>query len=292
MNLQTTLNKMNHRVQGVEGGSAGVDRIRSDIQGMFNDIRDCNVEIESLQGNFAQNETIFKQSKNYTAEIQKKIRETSEANELLKMSNSRLHWQTVEATDLETEIQKIADERDHLERTIRNVTAEPFLRKEGQSMQARMAELELKVKEKSRIAQTLKDEEGKKAETANKSRAELQRLTGERDYLAGEHKKASEDFKAKHGRTAGSGPTGIDAMNGLNNMDSKRYEQMMTDLAMGGNDNSAAPAWANLPFLDRMPATANVGDPKAVLQDEIKVLQLEKSGFAQELEKAQNLLKL
>jgi hypothetical protein len=60
-----------------------------------------------------------------------KIRETSEANELLKMSNSRLHWQTVEATDLEAEIQKIADERDHLERTIRNVTAEPFMRKEG-----------------------------------------------------------------------------------------------------------------------------------------------------------------
>ena len=47
------------------------------------------------------------------------------------MQNSRLHWQTVEGTDLEAEIQKIADERDHLERTIRNVTAEPFMRKEG-----------------------------------------------------------------------------------------------------------------------------------------------------------------
>jgi hypothetical protein len=53
---------------------------------------------------------------------------------------------------LEAEIQKIAEERDHLERTIRNVTAEPFMRKEGQSMNARMAELELKVKEKTRIA--------------------------------------------------------------------------------------------------------------------------------------------
>jgi hypothetical protein len=47
------------------------------------------------------------------------------------MSNSRLHWKTQEVTDLEAEIRKIEEERDHLERSIRNVTAEPFMRKEG-----------------------------------------------------------------------------------------------------------------------------------------------------------------
>jgi len=87
--------------------------------------------LEELQGSFIQNETIFKQTKNYTAEIQKKIREASEANENLKMSNSRLHWKTQEVTDLEGEIRKIEEERDHLERSIRNVTTEPFMRKEG-----------------------------------------------------------------------------------------------------------------------------------------------------------------
>lgn len=40
-------------------------------------------------------------------------------------------------------------------------------------MNARMAELELKVKEKSRIAQTLRDEEAKKGEMSNKARSEL-----------------------------------------------------------------------------------------------------------------------
>lgn len=45
-------------------------------------------------------------------------------------------------------------------------------------MQARMAELELKVKEKSRIAQGLRDEELKKSEIVTKSRAELATLTG------------------------------------------------------------------------------------------------------------------
>jgi len=45
----------------------------------------------------------------------------------------------------------------------------------------------------------------------------------------------------------------------------------MTDLAMGGAD-TAAPSWASLPFLDRIPSTSNLNDPKAILQDEIKVL--------------------
>ena len=98
---------------------------------MFTETRECNTELEQLQGSFIQNETIFKQSKNYTSEIQKKIRETSEINENLKMSNSRLHWKTQEVTDLEGEIRKIEEERDHLERSIRNVTTEPFMRKEG-----------------------------------------------------------------------------------------------------------------------------------------------------------------
>jgi hypothetical protein len=112
------------------------------------------------------------------------------------------------------------------------------MRKEGQSMNARMAELELKVKEKSRIAQTLRDEESKKAEIATKARSELQKLTGERDYLAGEHKKASDDFKMRHGQAPITGPNAGEALTGLNTMDGKRYEQMMTDLAMGGADTA------------------------------------------------------
>lgn len=48
-----------------------MDRLRAEIQSMFNEIRDCNAEIENLQGNFVKNEAIFKQSKNYTSDIQK-----------------------------------------------------------------------------------------------------------------------------------------------------------------------------------------------------------------------------
>jgi len=80
-------------------------------------------------------------------------------------------------------------------------------------------------------------------------------------------------------------------MKELSSMEPSSYKQMMTDLTMGGGE-TLAPKWANLPFLDRMPVGAHVNDPKGALNEEIKVLRVEKSSFAAELEKAQNLLKL
>ena len=50
--------------------------------------------------------------------------------------------QTQEVTDLESELELIVEEKDKIERSIRNVTAEPFLRQnEGQSMASRLADL-------------------------------------------------------------------------------------------------------------------------------------------------------
>ena len=68
-------------------------------------------------------------------------------------------------------------------------------------------------------------------------------------------------------------------------MDATRYSQLMTDLAMGGANN-AAPAWASLQFLERLPVESTLNDPKAQLMDEINKLRQEKSDFASELEKA------
>lgn len=45
-------------------------------------------------------------------------------------------------------------------------------------------------------------------------------------------------------------------------MDAARYTQLMTDLAMGGA-NTAAPEWANLNFLERLPIETTLSDPKA-----------------------------
>jgi myosin heavy subunit len=279
---------------GYDGGAAGVDQTKREIQQMYDDIRNCNSEIEQLQLSFAQNEDIFKQSKNYSEELQKQIQKISAENEKLKMTNSRLQFQSSEAQDLQSEIEAIQVERDNIETQIKNLTSDPFKKKEGEapSNVSRMQELEMKVKDRNNLARSLKEEENKKSEIVAKAKLELHKLMGEREALMGQHKVASEEFKSKHGQPMARAPDSVDAMNAINNVDSRAYNQMMNDLSMGGVNTSAAPAWADLNFLERLPAQANAGDEKAILQDEITNLQHEKSTFAQELEKAQNLLRL
>jgi hypothetical protein len=68
LRLQTEVNRIDEKVGGV-GGPAGVERLRQEITAMFSETRESNTEMEQLQGTFIQNESIFKQSKNYTAEI-------------------------------------------------------------------------------------------------------------------------------------------------------------------------------------------------------------------------------
>ena len=74
-------------------------------------------------------------------------------------------------------------------------------------------------------------------------------------------------------------------------MDPGKYTTLMTDLAMGAPSTGPAPIWSTLPFLERH-ENGTRGDSKRGLKDEIDRLRQEKSEFAAELEKAQNLLQL
>jgi hypothetical protein len=49
--LQAEANKIEEKVGGV-GGPAGVERLRQEIQAMFTETRECNTELESMQGSF------------------------------------------------------------------------------------------------------------------------------------------------------------------------------------------------------------------------------------------------
>jgi len=74
-------------------------------------------------------------------------------------------------------------------------------------------------------------------------------------------------------------------------MDAAKYSQLMTDMAMGVPAQGNAPIWANLPFLEQAGVRSD-DDPKKQLKAEIDRLRQEKSDFASELEKAQNLIRL
>ena len=88
------------------------------------------------------------------------------------------------------------------------------------------------------------------------------------------------------------GPSEVDAVTGLMKNHPDKYSTLMTDLAMGAHGPSAAPIWANLPFLEQLEQRPEQQDDKRMLKNEIDRLRQEKQEFAAELEKAQNLLLL
>ena len=112
-------------------------------------------------------------------------------------------------------------------------------------------------------------------------------LKGENENLEGKHKQIKGDFQEKFDKRGG--PNQQDAFNGLLKMDASKLTTTMVDLAMGAQ--SAAPIWANLPFLEPVPNKPGT-DEKKILRDELDRIRQEKSDFAAELEKAQNLLRL
>lgn len=117
----------------------------------------------------------------------------------------------------------------------------------------------------------------------------MHKLTGETNQIEGSHKAIQEEYKQKQESRVG--PSENDAVHGLLKMDAAKYSNLMTDLAMG-EPASHAPIWANLPFLEQAQQKPDQQDPKKQLKSEIDRLRQEKSDFASELEKAQNLLRL
>jgi len=78
--------------------------------------------------------------------------------------------------------------RDNIERSIKNVTAEPFLRKEeGNSLAVRIQDLQQRLQEKDRLARKLKEEENTIVGQYKEHEAILQKLTGEAREVEGSH---------------------------------------------------------------------------------------------------------
>ena len=290
MELENELQAAGELSGGVTGIS-GADAIRQEIAAMETQARQVQAEMERCEGDFRTNESIFAQGKNYQAEIQAKIRETNAENEDLKQANFRLHLRTQEVTDLEGELGQIAEERDQIERSIRNVTAEPFLPKDGgQSLAARITQLQTRVNAQTKEAHRLKAVEAEVADDHAAKKAALTVLQAQTKDLAAQHGATLDAFRAEQANHKG--PTEQEVGKGLLGADPGKFTTTMTDLYMGGAD-TAAPIWAKLPFLERATDEADRDkDPKAVLRAEIAKLTQEKSDFAAELEKAESLLRL
>ena len=110
-------------------GPADATKLRSEIQNMMQEQRDIEGEMFLLENDQKQREMMFKDSRNFVTEIQQKLRDANAENERLKQENFRLQIKTQQVTDFEQELQLIEKERDDIERSIKNILSEPFMKK-------------------------------------------------------------------------------------------------------------------------------------------------------------------
>ena len=119
----------------------------------------------------------------------------NQENEKIRQENFRLQLQTQEVTDLEAELQSIQEHRDGIERSIRNVTAEPFMKKDsGQSIAMKVVDLKEKLTEKDRLARALKEQERELKTAFDEKKGNLDRLKGMKNTKEGEHQTVKDNF--------------------------------------------------------------------------------------------------
>ena len=92
-----------------------------------------------------------------------------------------MQLQTQELNDVDNELRETLEARDQIERSIRNVTAEPFLRRDENenTLAMRITDLRHKLKEKDKEAQKQKELETSLLAQLQERTADVARLEGE-----------------------------------------------------------------------------------------------------------------
>jgi chromosome segregation ATPase len=131
---------------------------------------------------------MYKDSRNFVKEKQEEIRETWAENELLKQENFKLQIKTNEVTDYMSELKEIERDRDNIERSIKSIMSEPFLKKHNEKpMQQRIDEKQDQLNGLEKHAKKLSAGKQEYDESLQKKRSELAELTGRRNVLKGEY---------------------------------------------------------------------------------------------------------
>ena len=120
---------------------------------MMTDLRTTEAEAVMLTSDNEARKKMYEHSRNFVKEKQNEIREACSENELLKQENFKLQIKTNEVTDYISELSEIERERDNIERSIKSIMSEPFLKKHNEKpMQQRIDELSDKLNGLDKIA--------------------------------------------------------------------------------------------------------------------------------------------
>ena len=75
---------------------------------------------------------MYTNSRNFVKEKQEEIRQVCAENERLKQENFKLQIKTNEVTDYMSELKELERDRDNIERSIKSIMSEPFLKKHNE----------------------------------------------------------------------------------------------------------------------------------------------------------------
>ena len=153
-----------------------------------------------LENDQKQREQMFKDTRTYVTDIQQKIRDANAINERIKQENFRLQIQTQQVTDFESELKMIEQERDNIERSIKSILSEPFMKKNNEKpIMQRIEDLQMQLRDAENNAKKIQLVRKDLEEQLVAKRAEHQKFTYERDMLSVDYNKAKEDFKERYG---------------------------------------------------------------------------------------------
>ena len=112
--------------------------------------------------------------------------------------------QTQEVADIENELNEVIAERDNTERSIRNVTAEPFMkREEGNSVATRVEDLKDRLRQKEQEAKEFVEAAKKTQEEHAELKHQVDSLGRDKRDLETKHSKIKGDFQDNMDRNRG-----------------------------------------------------------------------------------------
>lgn len=101
-------------------------------------------------------------------------------------------------------------ERDNIERSIKSILSEPFMKKSNEKpIMQRLEDLQMQLRDAENNAKKIQLARKDIAEQISAKRAENQKLSYERDTLSVDYNKAKEEFQERYGNQ---GPTEADVV--------------------------------------------------------------------------------
>ena len=180
----------NKAAQEIPGGVSGLDKLKGNIQDLFQQKRAIEVELKEIEFTQDRNSKLCDAQHGYHKEIKEKLHKARQAKQNQERANYNLHTDVNSVNLAAKQLDIIAQEVKTMERHIISVTSEPFMNVDAKGFgiaQSIADEERKRIDLSKRIEQTTVEERTAKAMHAEAAKTREQ-LRGARDQLKSTHR--------------------------------------------------------------------------------------------------------